>query len=140
MKKGTILNIVLSVVITIIMLVFAVSNALHGIAGVVLYGGLDDLIFMLPLLIAVIVIYMLWLLVRRYPRMFREYVLFFGLLLGSLVLYIVTIPPCSGTQLCFNFAPLAAFGLFLLIVFLLSIYYFARVRLIERNATKRTMK
>jgi xanthine/uracil permease len=122
------------------MLVFTVTNALFGIVGVVLYGELSNLIFLLPLLIAVVVIYTIWLLVRRYPRMFREYVLFFGLIFGSLLLYLLTFAPCSGTQLCLDFGPLVAFGVFLLIVFLLSLWYLARVRLIERNTTKRTKK
>lgn len=139
-KKSTLPNVIMAVIVTIIMLGLTVSNAFFGAVRIVAYGELDNLIFLLPVPIAVTVIYTVWLLARRFPGEVRGFAMSFGLLLGLLIFYLTSHPACSETQFCLDLWPLLAFGIFLLIVFLLSLYYLARVRRIERQIKKRTTK
>lgn len=140
-KKGSLPNIIMATIITIIMLVPTVPNLLFGAVRLVAYGEPGSLIFLLPVTIAVTVICTVWLLVRRFPREVQGFAMLFGLLLVLTVFYITSgASSCSGTQLCFDFGPLIAEGVFMLAIFLLSLYYLARVRRIERDGTKRTTK
>lgn len=140
MKKGTLPNIIMATIVTIIILGLTGSNALFGAIRIAVYGELDNLVFILPLITTVTAIYTIWLLVRRYPQKVREFTIFFSLFLGTLFFYISSVDSCPSTGLCLNLGPLLGLGIFLLAVFLLSLYYLAKIRLIERAATKRTAK
>lgn len=140
MKKGTLPNVIMAAIVTIIMLGLTVSNAFFGAVRLVAYGELDNLIFLLPVPIAVTAICTVWLLVQRFPREVKGYAISFGILLVLSIFYSTTSPPCSKTQICIDVRPLLALGAFLLVVFLLSLYYLARVRRIEKDVTKRTTK
>lgn len=136
-KKGTVLNVVIATVLTVGMLVLLLPTAVVALVRIVAYGEFDNLFFLLPVPIAAVIIYTIWRLIGRYSQLFREYVIFFGLLFGSLILYVANLAPCSGVQLCLNLEPFVAFGVFLLIVFLLTLWYLVRVRMIERKSTTR---
>lgn len=140
MKKVTVLNVTIATIITIMMLGPTVLNAVFGAARVVLYGELDNLVFLLPLPIAVTAVYTVWLLTKRFPQEVRGYAISFGTLLMLTIFYLTTSPPCSTTQICIDVRPLLAVGVFLLAVLLLSLYYLARVRQIKGNIIKRITK
>lgn len=144
MKKGTRLNTVIAIVITIIMSVFAVLAAFGVIVRIAEFGSFDDLMYLLPPVpIAATVIYTVWLLVWRYPQKFREYSIFLGMLSGALIgtLYLFSLEPCSGLQCLGPFVKgLLALGIFLLIVLLLSLYYLVRVRIDSSQSKKAKIK
>lgn len=143
MKKGNRLNTVIAIVITIIMSAFTALGIMAVVSQIAKSGTSDNLMFLSPVPVTATVIYTVWLLVRRYPQKFREYIVFFGILSGSLIgtLYLFSLEPCSGLMCLGPFAKgLLAIGIFLLIVLLLSLWYIARVRMVERKDTIRTTK
>lgn len=140
MKKKSVSNAIMATIVTVIMLVLTGPSAFFATIRMILYGTLDDLVFLLPVPIAVAAIYAVWLLVRRHPHKVTEFFLLFGLLLGLMIFYISSVDSCPANQLCLGIGPLMALGVFLLCVFLLSLYYLVRIRLIEKDVTKRTTK
>jgi hypothetical protein len=141
MKKGTRLDDNIAIFITVVLGVVSIPFTFMAILNLIDNWNPVGIVFLLPFLMVVVILYTMWLLLGHGSEKLRTFYSIVGLVLGTTIaiLVLIDLSPCSGLIGCMSqgFRGLFVWGIGLTVAFLISLYFLIQIRLSNRSKKAR---